>query len=301
MLEETATRHRVRILLVEDDADDRLFVRVMLRDAGDDALLTTCTRLDEAIESLSGGGDDIVLLDLALPDSDGLSGLRRLRAAAPEVPVVVLSGRRDDRVALEALALGAQDYLIKGAMDGATLSRAIRFALERQRAERRLARMALRDPLTGLPNRVLFMDRLQQALARRGAHRLALMFVDLNEFKAVNDRYGHLSGDDLLVEVGVRLRAELRAADTVARLGGDEFTILVEGVSGAAEAMALGRRIAVSLGRPYDLTGGVASISAAVGVTLGAAGEEPDELLRRADEAMYEAKAAGPGISILSG
>jgi diguanylate cyclase (GGDEF)-like protein len=246
-----------------------------------------------------------VLLDLSLPDAQGLDGLRRLRAAAPEVPVVVLSGLHDEQVALHAVQAGAQDYLMKGEVESSTLARAMRYAVERQRAERRLARMALRDPLTGLPNRVLFADRLEQALARRARGeqplRLALMFIDLNDFKAVNDRYGHLAGDELLVEVGHRLRAELRGSDTVARLGGDEFTVLCEGVTDPADAMALARRIAISLGCPYALAAGKVEISAAVGVTLAApTGEDPATLLRRADAAMYEAKAAGPGISILS-
>jgi diguanylate cyclase (GGDEF)-like protein len=193
---------------------------------------------------------------------------------------------------------------MKGDVSASILTRTMRYAVERQRAGRRLARLALRDPLTGLPNRVLFSDRLDQALARlaRGEQplRLALMFIDLNDFKAVNDRFGHFAGDELLVEVGNRLRAELRGADTVARLGGDEFTVLVEDVAGADDAMRLARRIVDSLARPYELAAGTAEISAAVGVTLAAPGEDPTTLLRRADDAMYEAKAAGPGISILS-
>jgi diguanylate cyclase (GGDEF)-like protein len=296
---------RVRVLLVEDDADDQLIVHTLLRDIADECELTVCDRLEAAMEPLTRGLADVVLLDLALPDAQGLDGLRRLRAAAPEVPVVVLSGMRDERVAVHAVQAGAQDFLTKGSVDAAGLSRAMRYALERQRAEQRLTRMALRDPLTGLPNRALFADRLEQALARRRrVHeglRLALLFIDLNEFKVVNDRYGHLVGDELLVEVGQRLRAELRGADTVARLGGDEFTVLAEDVAGPEEARALARRIVVSLGRPYAVGGVSVEMSAAVGITLAAAsGEGPAALLQRADEAMYKAKAAGPGIAVLS-
>ena len=217
----------------------------------------------------------------------------------------MLSGTHDEEVALRAVQAGAQDFLMKGSVDAVTLSRAIRYAVERQRAEQQLTRMALRDPLTGLPNRALFADRLEQAVARRARGeeplRLALIFIDLNGFKTVNDRFGHLAGDELLVEVGQRLRAELRGADTVARLGGDEFTVLCDGLEGAEEAQTLARRIVVSLGRPYALSAGSVEISAAVGVTLAApAGEDPASLLRRADAAMYQAKAAGPGISVLS-
>ena len=228
MLDETATGARVRVLFIEDDADDHAIVRAMLRAAGDASVLTVCERIDEAIEPLSRGLADLVLLDLTLPDASGLDGLRRVRAAAPEIPVVVLSGSHDEDLALRAVQAGAQDFLMKGAVDAMTLSRAIRYAVERQLAEQRLTRMALRDPLTGLPNRALFADRLEQAVARRARGeeplRLALLFIDLNGFKTVNDRFGHLAGDELLVEVGQRLRAELRGSDTVARLGGDEFT-----------------------------------------------------------------------------
>ncbi len=305
MLDEAAAGARVRVLFIEDDVDDHAIVRAMLRAAGDASVLTVCERIDEAIEPLSRGLTDLVLLDLALPDASGLEGLRRVRAAAPEIPVVVLSGAQDEALALRAVQAGAQDFLMKGAVDAVTLSRAIRYALERQRAEQRLTRMALRDPLTGLPNRSLFADRLEQAVARRARGeeplRLVLLFIDLNGFKTVNDRFGHLAGDELLVEVGQRLRAELRGADTVARLGGDEFTVLCDGLEGPEEARALARRIAVSLGRPYLLSAGSVEISAAVGVTLAApSGEDPASLLRRADAAMYQAKAAGPGISVLS-
>jgi diguanylate cyclase (GGDEF)-like protein len=305
VLDEIVRRDAVRVLLIEDNPGDRVLVREMLREAGDDVVLATCERIDAAVEPVSRGLADLVLLDLSLPDAEGLVGLKRLRAAAPEVPVVVLSGLHDEDMALSAVQAGAQDYLMKGQVDGAQLSRAIRYAVERQRAERRLARLALRDPLTGLPNRVLFADRLEQALARRARGeeplRLALLFVDLDGFKSVNDRFGHLAGDEVLVEVAHRLRAELRSADTVARLGGDEFTVICEGVSDPEDAMAMARRIVISLGRPYPLEHGSAEISAAVGVAIAPrTGEDPESLLRRADAAMYRAKASGPGISILS-
>jgi diguanylate cyclase (GGDEF)-like protein len=296
LLDELADpRESVRVLLVEDDADDRELVREMLRDSGADVVLTACDRLSSALDPIARGLADLVLLDLSLPDATGLEGLRRLRVAAPELPIVVLSGLTDERVALEAVQAGAQDYLMKGQVDGVSLARAVRYAVERQRAERRLSRMALRDPLTGLPNRILFADRLEQALGRRAresqVQRLALMFVDLDGFKAVNDRFGHLTGDEVLVEVAHRLEQALRSADTIARLGGDEFTLLCEHVADADAAMTLARRIADSLAEPYRLPAGVARISAAVGVSLARpVNETADALLRRADAAMYAAK-----------
>jgi len=300
-----APRESVRVLLVEDNPGDRVLVREMLREAAPNAVLTGAGRLTEALEPVARGLADLVLLDLSLPDSFGLDGLRRLRAAAPEVPVVVLSGLADEEVALQAVQAGAQDYLMKGAVDGTSLARAMRYALERQRAERHLARLALRDPLTGLPNRVLFADRLEHALARRGresgAGRLTLMFIDLDGFKAVNDRLGHLAGDELLVEVARRLRAQMRTSDTVARLGGDEFTVLCEGAADPEAAVVLATRLAETLAEPYELADGTAEIGAAIGIALARPGEQPaGELLRRADAAMYEAKRAGGGRCALA-
>jgi diguanylate cyclase (GGDEF)-like protein len=203
---------------------------------------------------------------------------------------------------------GAQDYLVKGNVDAASLGRAMRYAVERQRAERRLTRLALRDPLTGLPNRVLLADRLEQALARAGrlpggraGGSLVLMFVDLDGFKGVNDRLGHHSGDELLIQVGRRLRAELRGADTVARLGGDEFTVLCEGVVDDHAALALADRLGASIAQPCLLGAGRAEVTASIGVAVARPGQEDTaSLLRRADAAMYAAKRDGRGRCALA-
>lgn len=294
----------VRVLLVEDDPADSALVTEMLRDADAGAVLSCVGRLEDAIEPVSRGLADLVLLDLSLPDSHVVEGVRRLRAAAPEVPVVVLSGLDDRQVALEAVQAGAQDYLVKDDVDGPSLARAMRYAVERQRSERRLARLALSDPLTGLPNRVLFADRLEQALARaarastrgRKAPRLILMFIDLDGFKPVNDTLGHLAGDAVLVEVARRLEEQLRDADTVARLGGDEFTLLCEGVVSSDGGVGLARRIAASLGEPYVTEAGTATLSAAIGIAVAdPRAEDAAALLRRADAAMYAAKREGRG------
>ncbi len=299
----------VRVLLVEDNKGDQRFVREMLREAGEGAVLTVCERLEDAVVPISRGLADLILLDLTLPDSSGVDGIRRLRAAAPDIPVVVLSGLNDQDIAVAAVQAGAQDYLNKDEVDSGKLSRAMRYAVERQRTERRLIRLALSDPLTGLPNRVLFADRLDQALARaarastrgRRPPRLVVMFVDLDGFKAVNDELGHLAGDALLVEVAERLREQMRGVDTVARLGGDEFTILCEGVQSTDGGVTLAKRISARLSEPYEIDTGVARVSAAIGLAVAYPLEEDaDALIRRADEAMYAAKRKGPGCVSLA-
>jgi diguanylate cyclase (GGDEF)-like protein len=157
---------------------------------------------------------------------------------------------------------------------------------------------AFHDGLTGLPNRNLFLDRLQQALDRSSRDRVlrAVLFLDLDNFKVVNDSLGHKAGDELLTEVAGRLRACLRPADTAARLGGDEFVVLLDGVTGIGDATRVAERIAEVLERPIELGERQVVVGASVGIALTADHEsEPDVMLRNADVAMYEAKKAGKG------
>lgn len=159
-----------------------------------------------------------------------------------------------------------------------------------------LRRKAHHDPLTMLPNRLLFNDRLDStlSLARRHGRGFALLLVDLDYFKDVNDAYGHAAGDELLVEVARRLRLCVREADTVARLGGDEFAILLSETSGVEEAEAVAGRVVELLGQAYVLAAGLARVTASVGIALYPAhGEDAESLLRRSDQAMYAVKTGG--------
>ena len=173
---------------------------------------------------------------------------------------------------------------------------------DRKRLESELAHQALHDSLTDLPNRALFQDRLRESLHRQpdterpvtGKH--AVLFVDLDDFKVINDTLGHRAGDQLLIGVADRIRAVLRTGDTAARLGGDEFTILIENVSGLPAAERAAERLLESLRRPFELDGHQIVITASIGIAVGlAATDDPDELLRSADIALYEAKGLGKG------
>ncbi len=164
--------------------------------------------------------------------------------------------------------------------------------------EARLRHQAFHDPLTGLPNRALFMDRLTQALNRgeRRSATTAVLFLDLDRFKLINDSLGHEAGDALLVAVSERLRTCLRPADTVARFGGDEFIVLLEDGVTQESAAAVTRRVLAALTKPYELNGSEVFSGASIGITLSdAAHARPDELVREADIALFEAKAAGRG------
>jgi two-component system, chemotaxis family, sensor kinase Cph1 len=173
--------------------------------------------------------------------------------------------------------------------DAADLARDLEGSLLR-RAETRLAELALRDALTGLPNRRLLMDRLDQALKRHSRGQpLALLFLDLDGFKQVNDGLGHDAGDTLLVTVADRILAQTRAQDTVARIGGDEFVVLCEN-AGHAEAERIAERIAASVGSKLELDGRTVDVAASIGIATPRAGGGALDLLREADAAMYEAK-----------
>ncbi|HEY7509957.1 MAG TPA: EAL domain-containing protein, partial [Vicinamibacteria bacterium] len=170
---------------------------------------------------------------------------------------------------------------------------------ERKRLEERLQHDALHDPLTGLPNRALFMDRLEQALerAKRRPDKLfAVLFLDVDRFKAVNDTRGHAAGDELLRALAERLQACLRGVDTVARLSGDEFAFLIEEVEGPADATRAASRILSDLAAPFSVEGRDVDVTASVGITLGPRHyERAADMLRDADVAMYRAKARGRG------
>ena len=223
---------------------------------------------------------DCIVLALTRPD---LLALARLRTAALATPVVVWGGG-DDAFALACVEAGAQDH-VPARADGARLARALRHAVERRRRENALLHQALHDPLTGLPNRALFLDRLRQGLSRLGRTQtcLAVLFLDLDAFKAVNDEHGHAAGDALLRDVGARLTDALRGGDTAARIGGDEFVVLCEDVSGPAEARAVGARLLARL-----------PCAASMGIAVARTGDtEPDHLVREADAAMYRVKRRG--------
>lgn len=171
-------------------------------------------------------------------------------------------------------------------------------------ATRELRRRALHDDLTGLPNRTVFWDRLTHRLSladRRGAP-FAVLFLDLDAFKSVNDTWGHAAGDQLLIDVAHRITGKLRAGDTAARVGGDEFVVLLDEVATGEAALAVARRLNEALHAPYDLAGHRYVSTSSIGVAMGPAGmTTPDAMVAAADAAMYDAKRRGRGLCVLYG
>jgi diguanylate cyclase (GGDEF)-like protein len=168
-------------------------------------------------------------------------------------------------------------------------------ALDRQLTENDIRHRALHDPLTGLPNRTLFMDRLGQAVQRlrRRQSQAAVLFLDLDRFKLVNDSLGHAIGDELLAAAAPRLKQTVRATDTVARFGADEFGILLEDIGGEQDAIEMAQRIASVFTRPFVLDGDEHFVTTSIGIALALGGERPEDLIRDADAAMHRAKERG--------
>ena len=286
----------MKILLVEDDSDDAEFLRRSLAQHNGSVDVTRTSLLSDAVKSLDADRFDVVLLDLNLPDGRGAECVERIQEASALVPIVVLSGQGDEDYAVEILNRGVQDYLVKWEGDGRAILRAIRYAIERKRAEVRLNYLARHDALTGVPNRQSLRDQLNQATKRalRDHKTMALLLLDLDRFKTVNETLGHEAGDMLLRAVVQRLSGSVREGDLIARLGGDEFAVLLEDIEGPLEVEAVASNIGAAFQEPFDVGGRQVSVTASVGITVCPVdGTEPVALLNNADIAMYQVKDQG--------
>ena len=278
------------LLLVAADEEDRRLIGDLLPDGCAEVHWATSTA--SALAAVAEHPHDAVLLDAALADPETL---RALLEEDPRAQVILLGEPSGGDAIRDARAAGAVDHLPKAALDADTLVRAVRYAADHRRSVERLQHGALHDALTGLPNRTLFLDRLEQSLrrARRQGSGAAVLFLDLDRFKVVNDSLGHHAGDQLLQEVAHRLDAALRPGDTVARMGGDEFTVLLEELTDPREATVVAERVLATLADPFTIAGRELFVSASIGIALGGAERDPEELIRDADVAMYRAKAGG--------
>jgi diguanylate cyclase (GGDEF)-like protein/PAS domain S-box-containing protein len=416
------------LLLVEDNPGDARLLRDMLQDPGVHATeLTHVETMSAAEKQLLEKAYDIILLDLGLPDAQGMGALRRARAAAPRVPLVVLTGLDDESISAEALQEGAQDYLIKGQIETRGLLRSLRYAVERKALEEALfvekeraqvtlncigdavvctdfpgnitflnlaaekmtgwtrqeaaglpmasvfrvldaasrevipnpmeialgqnttvhlpancilirrdgfeipiedsvapihdregqatgavvvfrdvsaaramtlemAHSAQHDFLTGLPNRMLLNDRVSQAISAAPRHmkKVAVLFLDLDGFKHINDSLGHPIGDKLLQSIAKRLVDCVRASDTVSRQGGDEFVVLLSEMAQSEDAAITARRMLQLIAEPHSIDQHELHVTTSIGVSVYPDdGQDAETLIKNADTAMYQAKEHG--------
>lgn len=287
---------QLRILLVEDNPGDARLLRELVAEARyANFSLTHVGRLADALEAIGRARPDVVLLDLGLPDAQGLESVRQLHLNWPDLAQVVLTGLDDSDLAMRALQEGAQDYLTKGRIDGPLLVRAIRYAIERQKMRAALVSLALMDELTSLYNRRGFMALAEYQLkqARRNGRAFVLIYADIDDLKGINDTYGHAEGDRAISQTARILKECFRASDIFARLGGDEFCLLTVD-AGADAASVLRRRLAERLTAHNREPGRLYPLSFSIGVVCCAADEarELPALLEEADAKMYEEKRA---------
>jgi len=296
----------VRVLLIEDNPDSILIIQKMLaEDNHGDFVLTSAKQLSTGLKRLGEKERviDVVLLDMALPDSHGLDTLIKVQDLTSEVPIVVLSNHDDEMFAIKAVQQGAQDYLIKGGVNGDLLVRSIRYAIERhrmrkelERAQTRLQHMAHHDNLTGLPNRHLFYDYLEKSVARAYRHGkiLAVLFIDFDKFKHVNDTMGHAEGDLLLISAAKRMADCIRESDIVARIGGDEFMIMLDSIKSAHAAAKVAHKIQEAMSKIIIVEGREHFVTTSIGISLYPLdSSDVDTLIKNADSAMYNAKECG--------
>lgn len=304
-------------LLLVDDVPSNI---ELLGNVLDDRYELICATSGTEALGLTAAGlrPDLVLLDAAMPGIDGFDVCSSLKGdpLTTDIPVIFITAYQAAGTEARALAAGAVDFITKPISPAVVRARvALHLSLVRQRAaleesnrrlaesldelkaaNRRLLDLAHHDPLTGLPNRRLFFDRVAQSmsLARRDGTKLALMYIDLDRFKPINDNFGHAAGDAVLQELSRRMTSCIRASDTVGRIGGDEFIVLLPKVCDAQVAAGIGEKIRQALEAPVIVDGVDHRPSCSIGVAIAPDhGFEIIALARHADIALYEAKVAG--------
>lgn len=291
-----------KILLIDDDEDDSVLVRDLLTDAfGDGVRSDWADTFEDGLSAMVADGYDVYLVDYKLGSRDGLDLVRAAVQAGCRSPIIFLTAQDCRQTDMNAMAAGAVDYLVKDGVGASLLERSIRYAIERKRVEQRLEQIGFEDGMTGLWNRSLFHNRLEQAieLARREGHSFAIVTFDLDGFKAINDGHGHAAGDAVLIEIARRASAALRASDTIARMGGDEFAVLLPTADSAEDAAHVAKRLLGIAGRPVAIGEDEVSVGLSVGIAVYPAdGTDPSAVLNSADHAMYRAKRAGGGFAV---
>jgi diguanylate cyclase (GGDEF)-like protein len=292
------------ILLVDDRPENLVVLEEILRPMGHN--LVKARSGDEALRQLLHDDFAVILLDVQMPGLDGFETAAHIkqREKSRHIPIIFLTAiNREPHQAMRGYSAGAVDYLAKPFDPWVLTSKVAVFVdLYRERKRAQTAEMALQhqafhDGLTDLPNRALLLDRLAQALTRGQRHptHTAVLFLDLDRFKGVNDSLGHAAGDELIVAMADRLRSVVRPGDTIARFGGDEFVILCEALDHEREAVAIAQRIAESMAAPFRLGDRRIVLTASIGLAFAAPAspETADSMLRGADCAMYRAKERG--------
>lgn len=325
---------RAKVLIVDDVHGNRVLMRHTLPEG--EAEIVEAASGQQALIACQQHEFALILLDVRMPVMDGFELAAELakNPATREIPIIFVSASDDDLARLKGYAFGAADYMTKPLNEQVLASKLRVFAelwrskrqlhqllglledrnrkleaevAERRRIETLVRHQAQHDALTSLPNRILFLDRLDTALERAARHQenFALLYVDIDGFKPVNDNHGHQVGDELLRHIALRLSKVVRKTDTVSRQGGDEFAVILEEVANQRSALQVGLKICESLSLPYllEMPDGLVTtrISASIGVSIFPDhGRSRDDLINAADAAMYRAKRSGKNHAVLA-
>jgi diguanylate cyclase (GGDEF)-like protein len=303
----SAARTPLNVLLIEDSEDDAALAVRALSLAGYDVRWKRVASAESLCEALDTGTWDLAIADYTMPGFTGTRALAIVREHDLDLPFIFVSGTIGEETAVAAMRTGAHDYIIKGSLArlAPAVERELRDAAvrrERTLANERVTYLAYHDPLTELPNRALLQDRLEQAIltSKREKRSLALLVVDLDGFKAINDALGHHAGDRVLQQVASRMCAAVRHSDTVARLGGDEFAVLLQG-SDLDGARLAAQQLLCDLQQPFVVDGRPFVMHASIGIAGSPLhGATTDDLLQKADIAMYLAKGHRSGYMVYS-
>lgn len=284
----------MKILLIEDNGADALLIKEMLKEGrastSDPSWVTSLT---QGLRSLSEEPFDALLLDLGLPDSQGIGTLQRILSEAPETAIIILTGLADEILGVDAVQTGAQDYLVKGSVSADLLVRSIRYSIERKRLMMELHKASICDELTGLHNRRGFFKLAVQQMKLAKRQRSGIMFVvaDVDGLKEINDALGHEEGDLAIKDAATVLKATFRESDVIGRIGGDEFAVIAPERTPAKIEIIMSRlqeridSLRRSTKRKYKLS-----------ISIGIAHSDPDslrsvdEMLSEADRGMYAHK-----------
>ena len=284
----------LHILLLEHDPADARLIQEHLSDGmAGQFICTRASTLGELLEQLSATQFDVILLDLNLPDGVGLDTFLQVQVQAPMTPILILTGPDDQKLAVEAVKAGAQDYILKGEVASSPLARAIRYAIERRRLQTELNGLSVSDSLTGLFNRrgFLMLANEQLKLVHRSSQGLLLFLCLVDGMEPGHDSLAHSQGDQKLIDTAGILRATFRGSDIIARLSGDEFVILAIG-SLPATAELLQARLQVNLNKHNARSDRPYVLSLSIGVAYAAPKGEAtmEELISIADKEIYVAK-----------
>lgn len=282
------------VVLADDDPSIRLMVRHVLE--SEDFDIVEASDGLEAIKAVEKHHPALILLDAVMPGIDGFTTCQQIKEKGyTDIPVMMITGLDDDASVERAYEVGAIDFITKP-IKWAVLKHRVKSVVAKVIAERKVQLLAYRDTLTGLPNRLLFADRLEQAVVRseRSKTSMALMLIDIDDFKLVNDSFGHDAGDKLIKAVADLISKSLRRADTIARLGGDEFAVIIEGIDGPEDAISIADNLTTILEHNVRLDDQETYTSASIGIAVYPEdGKDARTLLKNADTAMFRAKENG--------